>query len=133
VFITNSLEVFKRAVPYDAIITITYKDLEGDQVTIGSEEEYKLALALHAGKNTITLSLFVIKNGLVNQPSNLKGITSNEQQKYQHPHHHHHGNIHHHGNRHYEKKEKVRKPVARFVKDVTFSEKFRSRTWCYFY
>lgn len=111
------------SVPYDAQITIAYKDSDGDQVTIGSEEEYKLALALHAGKNTITLSLFVVKNGLVNlnQPSNLKGITSNEQQKYQHPHHHHHGNRHH-DNRHHEKKEKVRKPVARFVKDVTFSE-----------
>jgi len=69
----------------------------------------------------------VVKNGLVNlnQPSNLTGITSKGQQKYQHPYHqhsHHQHPHHHHGNRHHEKKEQVRKPVARFVKDVTFSE-----------
>jgi len=93
------------SVPFDTRVSIAYKDLEGDLVTIGSEEEFKLALALHAGKNTITLSLFVVKNGLVNlnQPSNLTGITSKEQQKYQHP-HHQHLHHHHHGNRHHEKK-----------------------------
>jgi len=105
-------------IPNDARITISYNDLDGDQVTIGSEEEYKLALALHAGKNTVTLSLYVVKNVLVSlDPSSNLKVTSNEQQKYQHPHHYHHGN-----HRHHEKKEKVRKPVARFVKDVTFSE-----------
>jgi len=97
------------SVPSDTRVGIAYKDLEGDLVTIGSEEEFKLALALHAGKNTITLSLFVVKNGLVNlnQPSNLTGITSKGQQKYQHPHHHHSHHQHphyHHGNRHHEKK-----------------------------
>jgi len=106
------------SLPNDARITISYKDLEEDQVTIGSEEEFKLALALHAGKNTVTLSLFVVKNALVSlDPSSNLKVTSNEQQKYQHPHHYHHGN-----HKHHEKKEKVRKPVARFVKDVTFSE-----------
>jgi hypothetical protein len=113
------------SLPNDARITIAYKDLEGDQVTIGSEEEYQLALALHAGKNTISLSLFVVKNALVSldRSSNFKGITSNEQQKYQHPHQHPYQHPHHHhGNKYHEKKEKVRKPVARFVKDVTFSE-----------
>jgi len=106
------------SLPNDARITISYKDLDGDQVTIGSEEEYKLALALHAGKNTVTLSLFVVKNTLISlDPSSNLKVISNEQQKYQHPHHYHHGN-----HKHHEKKEKVRKPVARFVKDVTFSE-----------
>jgi len=93
----------------DARITISYKDLEGDQVTIGSEEEYKLALALLAGKNSVTLYLLVLDP----ESSNLK-VISNEQPKYRHPHHGNH--------RHFEKKEKVRKPIARFVKDVTFSK-----------
>jgi len=97
----------------DAQLTVTYKDSDGDLVTIGSEEEYRLALTLHNGKNTITLFLFVVNgNGAAPNitisavlPSN--PFSNDEKPKYRHPH---------------KRSEKVPKPVARFVKDVTIPE-----------
>lgn len=103
-------------VDFTSEVTVTYPDSDGDMITIGSEEEYKLALALHTQKSTVTLYMFVVPRddhltfSPTSNPPPFVPTGDDPNPKYRHPHHHHH----------HEKRPK--KPSARFVMDVTYSE-----------